>query len=765
MKLENMIHEGKKIHHPEKKVGKAVLLILAALVIISAVFAGTTAADPSVKRIVFFYENVSGSTGLYASGEDTNRPTKQILFDDMKVLYPRDDLLEAIGTEFYNITNGSRDMDDVVILDKLNSEIVMYVHDYKTNEINYAVNKDNRYVPQGSKVSFELVNNIVSNYDFGGNVALKFTSPNPLAGERTYLGTHDMGELNENKFDGDVFALDSNLTEGEWSVRAYYIPRNEAGYFSPYAEDSYLYSKSLNFTISPAPETMAVSNTAVRVGEYFTVTVTGEPFTSFYLRPNEKYIIEPGQENFNDTNYEILVGKNGRTTISLKAVKSGTFSLQICSDPAMTIVEEEREITINKAKITATADKDSYTMGTDIVLNGTNEGLYPLYYYIEGVNLPFTRIEEYYDNIKTTGTKIWETKIKGDYISYMDLDTGGYTIYISSVNETGEYIDKDAVINKAEAYTAVPVYLKKPVITITSAPSAVTQGDTLTIKGTAEGANWIQYYIFGNNFFYSAKIPAGINDTYIIEKTIEKEMFDSGQYYMVIQHPMYDNVFNIAPVTTTSGAKAIALNNTGEATADDRILFTLNERQSSNAAQALCDAIDSEDIDDIWTKCSFVVVTEGTIINPVPSEVIKGYPLTVSGVTNKVDSGAVIVELVSTLFSAQSKYDTVPGASYSALTAVPNETTGEWAVTFSTGNLNVDEYSLTVTTGTIKSNPKSIRIIENSSPLQTAAEPSAVPTPSANNTSGAAKEAKTPGFTAAAVLFGVGAAVLLKRRQ
>ena len=226
---------------------------------------------------------------------------------------------------------------------------------------------------------------------------------------------------------------------------------------------------------------------------------------------------------------------------------------------------------------------------------------------------------------------------------------------------------------------------------------------------------------------------------------------------------MYDKEFNIAPDKTVSGDMVIAQNNTGQATAADTILFSLNERQSANAAAALRDAIDSEDIDDICVTCSFVVTSEETIIDPIQEEVVKGTLFTVSGKSNKLEGDTVLVELLSTKFAAASKYDAT-SASYSALVAVPDEETGKWSVTFTTDNLNVDEYTVSIKIGTKDTNPRTIRIVEKSAAKQSAPTPTKAPSQPAASTPTNTPAAASPGFGAAAVLLGLGAAYLLKRR-
>ena len=762
---QSMIHETKKAAQGKKNSIIPVLLLLAALLTASIAFTGAASAGLSVdfpyNTTVYFYENINGSSGMYVYSTDDTY--KLIDLSKMDVFFPSSETWE--GVTYTNLSNQY----DKIVAKILTADIVMWVHDSNGKKL-YQVTGTDRQIPMGSWVSFDLSTNILSRYnDFKNkfnNISLKFISPNPKAGERTYLGSQAFDGHDTVKW-GVPFQLDDNLAEGTWSVRAYFIPKDEPGYFAPGvgdAEESHLYSEELEFSISGTTESISVSDTAVKVGEYIAVTITGKPGKIYYLKGDDRYKVEPGQDDYE--NGAITVGSNGKATFSIKAEKSGTFNLQFYSDAAMIDeIEKEIELTFTKARITASSDKDRYFMGNDIKLSGTNEAEYPLNYYIDGVNLPFTPIEKaYLKDVK--GSKNWEVTIKGKYFSDRNhkLDTGGYSIYVvSNTTENREYTDKDEVLNNAKAYTIIPVNLIQPEIRITSASEVVAHGDKLVIKGVAESANRIQYYIFGNNFFDSNTTTTGMNGVFTFDKEIYKDEYAAGQYYVVLQHPMYDKEFNIAPDKTVSGDMVIAQNNTGQATAADTILFSLNERQSANAAAALRDAIDSEDIDDICVTCSFVVTSEETVIYPIQEEVVKGTLFTVSGKSNKLEGDTVLVELLSTKFAAASKYDAT-SASYSALVAVPDEETGKWSVTFTTDNLNVDEYTVSIKIGTKDTNPRTIRIVEKSAAKQSAPTPTKAPSQPAASTPTNTPAAASPGFGAAAVLLGLGAAYLLKRR-
>ena len=237
----------------------------------------------------------------------------------------------------------------------------------------------------------------------------------------------------------------------------------------------------------------------------------------------------------------------------------------------------------------------------------------------------------------------------------------------------------------------------------------------------------------------------------------------AGQYFMVVQHPMYDEKFNIAPNETEVGK--IVLNSTGDATTTTpdkyNTLFNVTDRQKANAAEALCQAIDTENIDDMYVKLSFVVAAAQSVINPFPTEIAQGEKLTVSGSTNVGEGEVVTVELLSTAFAAVPKA-TVGSASFISLTTKVQED-GTWEVTFDTSNLNVDEYTISAAVGSLSKTTTKVNVIEGApvTPVDPVDPVDPKPVDPVTPT-----EPETPGFGALAALAGLGAvAVLLLRRE
>ena len=783
-----MLSQGDKMTNQNRDKLRYAAAGLAVLLLAAAVLTGAAAAEdvnPTATQSpaptnplsggAFYYENVEGFNGIYKYLDYVI----DLTYNNPKVLEPSSARPEG--------QHESTTTTDAFILKELDADVYMYVCDDDTGMQKISPVIDST-VPRGSNVSFTIspTNTLTrdSTTDMD-KVGLKFISPSGTVAS-TYLGSMDFAansvsshssteKIWKNLETNGKITLDPSLEEGEWTVFAYFVPGitdpKDTGLFAPYTPDSYLNGTPFHFTISSSTVALTAEPTTVQSGKEFTITVSGKPGEKFYLKPNDdKYTVKPGQDRFDyDTNF-ITIGQNGSTRLALTAGSRGIFTLQLCSNDRKT-VEDDCEIEIVRATLTAEADKDSYYMGTDVTLRGTNESaIYPLYYYIEGANISFREIKNTSTEtylIETMTGKEWETTIKGRYFSGLKLDTAAYTIYVSSV---GPNKTKEEVTGPNAVVSTATVRLIKPQITITSSTSIVIQDENLVVKGVAETASQVRYYIFGNNKHYSDTVDVGRNGNFVIDKTLAKTEFDTGKYFMVIQHPMYDGHFNVA-AGKSGGEDVVALNTTGDAAYKDtdgtwkidnksQILFSLNERQSSNAAQALCDAIDSENIDDIYAKCSFELKADATTVDPIPSEVTRGMPFTVSGTAARVDGTSISVELLSTTFSPESKYSAT-SASFVTMITYPGAD-GKWAVTFDTSGLNIDTYNISVSANAVKVHQAVIRVAEGTAapaaqeipaaPTAAAATPTPTPAPT--------KNASTPGFGAAVILAGFGAAAL-----
>ena len=187
------------------------------------------------------------------------------------------------------------------------------------------------------------------------------------------------------------------------------------------------------------------------------------------------------------------------------------------------------------------------------------------------------------------------------------------------------------------------------------------------------------------------------------------------------------------------------------------------DRQTANAAQALCDALDSQNFDDMYVKYSFFVVgqDESFVINAIPTEVAQGTTFTVSGVDTANAGETVTVQMLSTAFAAIPKEEAGSAAFILVTTEVAED--GTWEVTLDTSNLNIDEYALTVKIAGDLKKSVTVNVVEGADEPVNPEQPEDPEQPEQPEEPVAPA---TPGFGALAALAGLGAvAVLLLRRE
>ena len=355
--------------------------------------------------------------------------------------------------------------------------------------------------------------------------------------------------------------------------------------------------------------------------------------------------------------------------------------------------------------ITVETENPSYYMVKDVVFSGINTVSDTVYLYIKGSNVQRT----YLTNVAVEPDGTWTKEIKfgGNY------DAGTYIIYAaaSAGPAPGYFFDPDSTI------ATTSLTLKQPFLTATTESSTVAKGVDIKVTGTAEAASELRYYVFGQNLYKTGSTYVEDDASYSIE--IATDGFPSGQYFLVIQHPMYDEVFNIADV---SGNGLIRSNESGAPTDSSHLVLDATTRQSANAAEALCQALDTQNIDDIYVKLTFIVLIPTLTMHSV-SDVVKGQPLKVSGTTNLKAGTDVTVDVLSTAFTAVDK-TTVGSASFITLTTkVVKGADGvnTWEVTFDTAGLNVDSYTIQAIMADLSTSTV-IKVLEENPPVSSVDE-------------------------------------------
>jgi hypothetical protein len=271
-------------------------------------------------------------------------------------------------------------------------------------------------------------------------------------------------------------------------------------------------------------------------------------------------------------------------------------------------------VSAEKPYVTVVAAGDqSYYRGEKVVFSGTNTASNSTYLFITGPNLPdsggsLSATQQLpvsgdpgsFAVAKTKPDTTWEYTW---YTSDLRLDAGSYTIYAVTTPETKDQF------NDLTTYGTVSIIYKKPFITAKISPSSVSPGQPFTVSGIAEGVPpAVQVWIFGENY-YSKTIQAVNPDasyTYEVLPEVTSNL-ESGQYFMIVQHPMANTTFDI----DVSGdyVRTLRLNNGTN-------LFRISgpgSLQGNDAAEALVAAFnDPGNGDDTYTLIPFQITDAGT---------------------------------------------------------------------------------------------------------------------------------------------------------
>ena len=557
----------------------------------------------------------------------------------------------------------------------------------------------------------------------------------------------------------------TGLKAGSYKVVAHFadtgLNRNS---FVTGTPNTYKYDtvNALSFKVVKEDEVVVTASAdSILVGGTFTITVTGVAGQVFDLSDdsNGKLVYELVKGT---SITQVTLPNTGVATIYVTVAtnaEAGDYEITV-TEQSVTTNDASVDIEVVEGTITAAAEKESYYIGDKIKLTGTTTAGDNLFVYIAGTNFAFTKLAGQPDVDGVADT--WEFEIEAaDFKTAAGdkPDAGTYAIYVSTYNGALKAVDLD----DQGTYATTTVNLIQPFISLTTVPDVIIKGEVAKFIGTAEATQKVAYYIFGTNYF-AANNQTSVKDG---EFTIKLEKADTngmaaGQYFIVVQHMMYDKKFNIWANDTT-GEVFYAVTTSAGQLGDAKVIFNVKDRQTANAAQALCDNLDSQDIDDMYVKASFIVAEGTSVINPIPEEITKGSKLTISGTTTGHVGDVVTVEILSTAFAAVPK-DTVGSASFIALSTKVAED-GTWEVTFDTSSLNVDEYSVSVAVGALGgATTTKINVVEGA-PV-TPEQPETPVTPEQPEQPEQPTEPETPGFGALAALAGLGAvAVLLLRRE
>ena len=527
-------------------------------------------------------------------------------------------------------------------------------------------------------------------------------------------------------------------------------------------------ANTFSFTVvKPSDATITGSVDTVYAGDAVSVTIKGTPGVKYAVNLtgfngtqtlNQVVALTPNVDAPNTWKVNFTMPSAAEVTLQFVTASDAEdeVKLGLIAETDLDTIIDEVVVAIAKPELTVTLGAASYFIGDEIKVSGSSNIAVP-----DGA---------YKFNI--TGTNFEETALPFGTVGETEYDGKTFTVYLKTlgVNTTaGKKLDVGTytikMYDSSKLVKTLSVALKQPFISIIDAPEVVVQGEKAEFIINAEAAANISAYVFGTNFFLPVGPKAADKDisnqfTIEIPEATTNNM-STGQYFAVFQHPMYDQYYNIY------AEQGIFYLKTNGSEATGTYLFSAKDRQTANAAQALCDALESQNIDDMYVKASFFVVgeDESFTISEIPTTIAQGETLTISGVSTANAGNEVTVEMISTAFAAVPK-ETVGSAAFILVTTEVAED-GTWEITLDTSDLNVDEYSLKVA---VTKDGKSetwknvnINVVEGADTPDTPDTPDVPDTPDTPDTP---TEPTTPGFGALAALAGLGAvAVLLLRRE
>lgn len=583
----------------------------------------------------------------------------------------------------------------------------------------------------------------------------------------------------------------------------------------------------------------ASKDTVVR-GNQFSVTVTGRPNAFYYvwvkgtsgdnnpdkqppqIAPNQDsvYMDPPCGTGFpsggpaNPIGSYVYEGGAGRTIsqdvpqtstpascnyyAGIKTSSSGTRTIGFVTGPATddkkyTIrvennfngqyFSDEVDVKIEKGTVTIVAAGDqSYFLGQEVLLSGTNSETDTVYLFITGPNLPSNGgmltdprspvcgfcVPPVFTTTTVLDDNTWEYKWQ---TANLNIDAGTYTIYaVATPQDKGDLAGAQ--------YATVSVIIRKPFVTAQASQSTVAQGDKLYVRGVAEGqpSVGVAVWIMGKNYVdYSTQ---SVNSDGTFEDEIDGAItsgLTSGQYFVVVQHPMYNDRFDVYPDADGSYPWRYVVGPYPIQNAEN-IIFTLQgpgSLQGSDAANALTVALDNPSVDDTYTKLQFLIEVPEINIVPITQKMV-GDKFNIQGTTNLAVDDEILVEVYSSSFGPTPKETSGEFSGSSGTVKVVQGTQGfnTWSFPVDTTTFKPDEYIVTASaigletaqdiTATTLFNvvefvPTTVPTTAPPTTGPTTAPPTTVPTTVPPTT--------TPGFGALVALIGLGAVAFLIVRK
>ncbi|MCQ1538704.1 DUF3821 domain-containing protein [Methanocalculus taiwanensis] len=373
---------------------------------------------------------------------------------------------------------------------------------------------------------------------------------------------------------------------------------------------------------------------------------------------------------------------------------------------------DEVKVRVEKGAVTITASGDrSYYIGEEVVLSGTNTDSANVYLFITGPNLANNGAQltnpavAVIDGAGGTGVNFINRNVKGDDTweykwdtSGLALDAGTYTIYAVADSR-----DKNNLANNK--YETVSVVIRKGFVSASASQTSVAKGDKMFIRGNAEGnpSPGVAVWVLGRNFY--ARNTQTVED----DSSFEYELtgaattnMASGQYFVVVQHPMGNNRFDVVEDAVSVAGRTYAtmlgiVPAAGIASTDYFPVVGPGRLQGSDAAEALIQLLNNPNVDDTYTKLTFLVEEPWIRIDSIGDKNV-GSTFTITGTTNLGVDNDLLVEVTSSEFRPTEKTTATEFSGASATVKVVKGDAGAniWSFEVNAAAFKPDEYIVTV---------------------------------------------------------------------
>jgi hypothetical protein len=304
-----------------------------------------------------------------------------------------------------------------------------------------------------------------------------------------------------------------------------------------------------------------------------------------------------------------------------------------------------------------------------------------------------------------------------------------------------------------------------------SGAPTIANGDPVFIHGIATGhpRDGLQVWLLGNNYVKISSVSPNADNSYEYELTpANTRSLAPGQYFVLIQHPMMNGQFDIYYNAATGNVINRQL---GTGTS----IFQLSRAgslQTPDSANALMQAINSQNLDDTFATTSFIVNPPSAFINPVGNHGV-GERFTITGSTNLAADDHLMIEITSSSFKPTSKSQNAEfsGASGSVRVEPGTGALNRWSFPVDASTFKPDEYIVRVSGITVDVTGSTLFTIVEAQPPTTAVrlpvvtEPTMPPVPTTTPSSvPTTKKSSLSLMGIAGAITLVSCALVLKRR-